>query len=1229
MVIEFPTPMSDAAEREAALDVTTSCIVEAPAGSGKTGLLIQRFLKLLATVDEPAQVLALTFTNKATAEMQERVLAALSSTADGTAKADSDFARLTRQLAQAVLTRDAERGWRLLQRPQRLNIRTIDSLCGEIARSLPLLSGEAGVTRPMQDARPIYARAARAVMMQFGGEDEALNEAVRTVLLHRDGDLIFCERVLAEMLGTREQWGSLIPLGSHLTEEHLEHVTLPRLNASLERVVCGAMEELRDAFDEEALLEIAAITEQLAYADPYKDYPHPFRECGGMPVPPGCGPDQLRYWKAIAHALLTKDGWRASHNTNHVFAVVDAKAKARLKELIESIQSEELKDLLNIVRGFEGAVYPREQWEVAKALFRLLERALVELQLLFAREGVCDFTEIALAARTALKENAFEAQSALGAPLRHLLVDEMQDTSSGQYDLLQTLTSGWDGASQTVFLVGDPKQSIYLFRQARVDRFQGCMASGLLGEIQLSVLRLSSNFRSTRTLVEELNGAFTRIFPPHHAPEGDVEFHTATAAKDPVEGDGAQWHLRAIAPGDGLMENRRVRRRAVRQEARAIATVIRQWRARKGETSTIAVLTRARTHVTEIANTLRRAGIPYRAVDLESLSERQEVLDVMAVTRALLHPADRVAWVALLRAPWCGVELAHLHTLVAGDDRQHRGDALRPLLRQRTSLLPAPAASRVLRLLDVMDGALRHAGTAALADRVDRTWRSLGGDLCTDDVGRENVRQYLRVLDAMETDGEAVTLPALNRRVERLFAQTGHVANAVDIMTVHRAKGLEWDLVIVPGLHRPAGRDAFTALEWLEVANSDDVLLAPLPAKGGQAEAVLQYIRKRRRERVYLELKRLFYVAATRARVSLHLYGFPEARASDGAPTVKAGTLLKAAWPAASMEFRVDAIPEMETSPVHGIELVNDTFETGPLALAASADLEDVEPKTFRLPSFQRLPDGVDPIRSLHNSQPAMGSYLSLDAGTTRQRFARPQGTFGARAVGNAIHAFVERVTQAVAHYIAAGETPESALDHMAREVPQWSTAIHAMLRSGGLPPAAVERAAGTVERALLQMLRSTDGRWLLLQHRMSSNEAAWRSGEGTEMVRVRLDRSFFAGSKPGAAGEDTLWIVDFKTADRAAGEQDLFLAEERITYEQQLRAYAAMRLKTLPADTPIMLALFYPLMGRMISWQFTADDAPTSVEASDVGVSGGAITAEVEEVSTLTNSKGQFSLFG
>src|SRR5271170_6029725 len=125
----------DGEARAQALDVRRSWIVEAPAGSGKTGLLIQRYLKLLAdeSVDEPEQVLAITFTVKATEEMRDRVMAQLESAARGDAlKGDSDFERETRALAEAVLQRDKLLGWGLLEHPRRLKIRTIDSVCGEI-----------------------------------------------------------------------------------------------------------------------------------------------------------------------------------------------------------------------------------------------------------------------------------------------------------------------------------------------------------------------------------------------------------------------------------------------------------------------------------------------------------------------------------------------------------------------------------------------------------------------------------------------------------------------------------------------------------------------------------------------------------------------------------------------------------------------------------------------------------------------------------------------------------------------------------------------------------------------------------------------------------------------------------------------------------------------------------------------------------------------------------------
>ncbi len=211
--------------------------------------------------------------------------------------------------------------------------------------------------------------------------------------------------------------------------------------------------------------------------------------------------------------VLKTDGeWRKRHSRADIKFEIPKAAAAQLKDLILTSKATELREALAGVLALPPAKYPDDQWEVAKALFRVLRRALVELRLLFAERGECDFTEFALSAREALlsEEGSSDLALSAGGTLRHMLVDEMQDTSSGQYELLDLLTHSWDGHTQTLFLVGDPKQSIYLFRQARVERFLRTMKDERLGEIALVPLQLTSNFRSQAGLVTNFNGNLRR-----------------------------------------------------------------------------------------------------------------------------------------------------------------------------------------------------------------------------------------------------------------------------------------------------------------------------------------------------------------------------------------------------------------------------------------------------------------------------------------------------------------------------------------------------------------------------------------------------------------------------------------------------------------------------------------------------------------------------------------------
>ena len=235
MPVRYAPAITDADDRERALDVERSWIVEAPAGSGKTGLLIQRYLRLLAheRVTEPESVLAVTFTKAAAEEIRHRVLEELRRAA-ADAPIANDYQHATRQMSLAVLARDAELGWRLLDAPRRLHVRTIDGLCAEITRGLPILSRGGSRLRPVERPLALYRAAARRTWLRLGGDDAALSRALEQLLLHRDGDLATCEALVVEMLGEREQWGALVPLHEdEITAEALESRTLGRLNESL------------------------------------------------------------------------------------------------------------------------------------------------------------------------------------------------------------------------------------------------------------------------------------------------------------------------------------------------------------------------------------------------------------------------------------------------------------------------------------------------------------------------------------------------------------------------------------------------------------------------------------------------------------------------------------------------------------------------------------------------------------------------------------------------------------------------------------------------------------------------------------------------------------------------------------------------------------------------------------------------------------------------------------
>jgi ATP-dependent exoDNAse (exonuclease V) beta subunit len=432
---------------------------------------------------------------------------------------------------------------------------------------------------------------------------------------------------------------------------------------------------------------------------------------------------------------------------------------------------------------------------------------------------------------------------------------------------------------------------------------------------------------------------------------------------------------------------------------------------------------------------------------------------------------------------------------------------------------------RAARLRDVLTEAFAEQGRWPLRRWVERVWMRLGGPACLE--GSEGALQdaaaYFDLLEAEQSGADVRDFDRFRKRVADLFAQPENPVGAgLHVLTIHKAKGLEFDTVIVPGLGRRSKSDdkPLVLFHGWRVAGGFECLVAPIDEMRAEPDELYGYLQSLDRRKSNWERTRQLYVAATRAKKRLHLMGHV---GNKGEPAK--GSMLFDLWRALSDDERA-------------LFRRDDTGTAAPPAPRPPDVLR-------RLPETWRLPELPAPV--------AWQSTTAPDAEPHEPTFEWVGESL--RHTGTVVHAFVQRM---------------KSVDDPGPDGP----AIRRALMHAGVSPLELEAAAQRARQALARIRASRRGRWILEPHEDSHSEYAVTGVAAGEVVRGLVDRTFI--------DKDVRWIIDFKTSEHQGGKLEEFLDEQQRRYRDQMERYARI---LAPLGNPVRLGLYFPLLDEWREW--------------------------------------------
>lgn len=1098
--------------RERALTVDESFIVQAPAGSGKTELLTQRLLALLGIVKKPEQVLAMTFTRKAAFEMRARVLSALEK-ADNQPEPLEAYAKTTYQLAKQVLQKNQTLDWQLFENPGRLNITTIDGLCQSIFQRAPVLSQMGAGVRVTDVPQKIYQETVEQFLSEALQTTPEWAQQVYVLIRYFDNRVDTLGQLLMAMLAEREQWLDVI------YAVRSKEVAYQSLIEALEVLREDWWQSVMAYLQQHALFEVKGmLVDTFQYA--MNNLGQSVHELSKVDL-----------WCALCHWLLTEKGQLRKRFTvqqgmpaksffkNKSEQATLTQYKQKLDELLVCL-SEAPGLLALLVKGKQLPLveYSTSGWQMVEALVAVLPILLAYLHIHMSQAQAVDFVEIALKALDILGAEEAPSEQALlfDAQISHILVDEFQDTSQLQYRLLEKLCAGWQsGDGRTLFLVGDPMQSIYRFRQADVGLFLQVAQYGIK-TVQLEYLQLSRNFRSDRQLIEWFNLHFAKIMPNYEdALTGAIAYKPSTPTQEMQDAKAPSWHF---------FENEQL-------EAGFISQQILDWQKTYPQDS-IAILVRSRAQLSTLLPVLRYHEIAFMAHDIEALYDQPVIEDLLMLLKASLNLADEVALAAVLRAPWCGLTLSDFTLLVSG---RKDGSLLYEVLKQFVSTpslfkkLSAHGQFALKCFMANFEKALQSVGLLPVRQWLETFWLALNGPACLEKaVELEFTETFFNVLDEFDTHVDVETLVL---KLKALKAPVEPKSHAVEVMTIHKSKGLEFDRVFVLGLAQGGGPHKQALLLWqrfLTREGAPHLLLSPLAATGEDADSLYTFIKNQHQLQAAFEQQRLLYVALTRAKKALVL-------------SAVVGEMEDQTFKAKKQSF-LALFQEVNLLPDVCIELVFEKVTVAqPLALNHRADnllkhLPDC--KRMTLPDFEK---------GFGVSKECLENELNFDLENQV-----------AQATGTILHLLLQMLAE-------SEDLPLNFEEYWHK----WQPYIKRKLMQKGVPEHCMSSCCARLQRALKNMLNTENGRWCLTAYPQGKCEFEMLSKETSEVLIC--DRTFVF--------DNVRWILDYKLSEPLQGEAlSAFSKRMKMLYQAQINSYKRA-MKYQPFDSPVKAALVFPLI--------------------------------------------------